>query len=153
MCDYSLAGLRNRLAVTGEELIAYRFPTGSIGLTSPAELEAHKHEVRGWWSRLRAHDWPCAVCVPPGARLVLRDIPKRLQAQLGLKETEEATFIQIDALPGRHRDALRFSNNQETLLQRLAEGQRLQVTYLPWDDEPEESRREQMDLAEVEPPY
>src|SRR5579885_3127008 len=104
MCDYSLAGLRSRLAVTGEELIAYRFPTGSIGLTSPAELEAHKHEVRGWWSRLRAHDWPCAVCVPPGARLVLRDIPKRLQTQLGLKETEEATFIQIDALrqtPGR----------------------------------------------------
>ena len=34
MCDYSLAGLRTRLAVEGEELVVYRFPTGSIGLTS-----------------------------------------------------------------------------------------------------------------------
>jgi hypothetical protein len=90
--------------------------------------------------------------VPPGARLLLRDIPRRLQAQLGLRETEEATFIQIDALPGRHRDALRFANHQETILQRLAEGQRLQVTYLPWDDEPEGSRREEMELV-AEPPY
>lgn len=150
MCDYSLAGLRNRLAVNGEELIAYRFPTGSIGLTSPAELQQWR-EGRGWWPRLKPQDWPCAVCVPPGARLVLRDIPKRLQAQLGLRETEEATFIQIDALPGRHRDALRFANHQETILQRLAEGQRLEVTYLPWDDEPEDSRQENLELAPAAP--
>ena len=33
MCDYSLATLQTRLAVEGEELVVYRFPTGSIGLT------------------------------------------------------------------------------------------------------------------------
>ena len=39
MCDYSLGGLPNRLAVEGEELIVHRFPTQSIGLASPADLE------------------------------------------------------------------------------------------------------------------
>ena len=34
MCDYSLASIPNRLAVEGEQLVAYRFFTGSIGLTS-----------------------------------------------------------------------------------------------------------------------
>ena len=51
MCDYSLAGLRTRLAVEGEELVLYRFPTGSLGLTSPAELEGHRKEFRGWQHR------------------------------------------------------------------------------------------------------
>jgi len=36
ICDYSLASLRTRLAVEGEELFVYRFPTASLGLTSPA---------------------------------------------------------------------------------------------------------------------
>ena len=36
MCDYSLAGIPNRLAVEGEELAVHRFPTGSIGLASPS---------------------------------------------------------------------------------------------------------------------
>src|ERR1700736_6022240 len=75
MCDYSLAGLRTRLAVEGEELIIYRFPTGSLGLTSPAELEAHRKEFRGWKSWFDPREVPCAVCIPPGARLLLRDIP------------------------------------------------------------------------------
>jgi hypothetical protein len=34
MCDYSLAGVPNRLAVEGEELQVHRFPTGALGLTS-----------------------------------------------------------------------------------------------------------------------
>jgi hypothetical protein len=28
MCDYSLAGVPNRLAVEGEELVVHRFPNG-----------------------------------------------------------------------------------------------------------------------------
>jgi hypothetical protein len=32
MCDYSLAGVPNRLAVEGEQLVVHRFPTGSVGL-------------------------------------------------------------------------------------------------------------------------
>ena len=34
MCDYSLAGIPNRLAVEGERLVACRFSTGSMGLAS-----------------------------------------------------------------------------------------------------------------------
>jgi len=35
MCDYSLAGNPNRLAVEGEELVVHPFPTGALGLASP----------------------------------------------------------------------------------------------------------------------
>jgi hypothetical protein len=45
MCDYSIAALRTRLAVEGEELVVYRFPTGSIGLTSASEVAAHKKGI------------------------------------------------------------------------------------------------------------
>jgi hypothetical protein len=64
MCDYSLVSVPNRLAVEGEQLVAYRFSTGAMGLTSgDASL------WRLWFKQTPA------VCVPPGARLLLRDIP------------------------------------------------------------------------------
>lgn len=135
MCDYSLAALRTRLAVERESLITYRFPTGTLGLTSPAELEKHNlethtKEVRGWWPSFQTRDVPCAVCIPPGARLLLWDIPKRLQQQLAVGPTEEVVFIQTSAEEWRHRDGLRFKNGQEILLQRLAETQRVDVLSL-----------------------
>ena len=130
MCDYSLAGLRTRLAVEGEELVVYRFPTGSLGLTSPAELEAHGKEFRGWQSWFDPRKVPCAVCIPPGARFLLRDIPDHLQKQLGVGVVENVVFIQMSAEVGRHRDGLRFTNGQEILLQRLAERQRAAVLSL-----------------------
>jgi hypothetical protein len=42
MCDYSLHGIRNRLAEEGEILVVHRFFTGSKGLTSPKYLEPVK---------------------------------------------------------------------------------------------------------------
>ena len=39
MCDYSLMAVPNRLAREGEELVAHRFPTGSLGLASPMDLK------------------------------------------------------------------------------------------------------------------
>ena len=39
MCDYSLMAVPNRLAQEGEELVTHRFPTGSLGLASPANLK------------------------------------------------------------------------------------------------------------------
>ena len=127
MCDYSLAAMETRLAVEGEELTVFRFPSGSLGLTSPAELERCKPELRGWRSWFNPRQTPCAVCIPPGAQLVLMDIPKRLQQQYGVGPSEPVTFIQTNATPGRHRDGIRFRNNQEILLQYLAEGQRARV--------------------------
>jgi len=67
------------------------------------------------------------VCIPPGAQLVLKDIPARLQSGLGLCMEEDVIFIQTSMDAGRHRDAVRFNNNQQVLLQRLAEGQRALV--------------------------
>ena len=130
MCDYSLAALRSRLAAQGEELVIYRFPTGSLGLTTPAEREMYTPEFHGWWPSFDATQVPCAICIPDGARLLLRDIPERLRQRLGIGAEEEVTFVQLSADVGRHRDGVRFGNGQETLLQRLAEGQRARVVSL-----------------------
>jgi hypothetical protein len=67
------------------------------------------------------------VCIPPGAQLVLKDIPARLQSGLGLGMEEDVVFVQTSMDAGRHRDAVRFHNCQQVLLQRLAEGQRAVV--------------------------
>jgi hypothetical protein len=39
MCDYSLSGIQNRLAVGGETLIVHELDTGSKGLTSSEYLK------------------------------------------------------------------------------------------------------------------
>jgi hypothetical protein len=127
MCDYSLAGVPNRLAEEGERLVVCRFPTGSIGLTSDASL---------WRSLFKENP---AVCVPPGARLLLRDIPKDLQCQLDVQATEEVTFVQLSAESHQYRDAVRFRNSREVLLQRLKYGQRVEVLSLCSDDSREEA--------------
>jgi hypothetical protein len=138
MCDYSLVALRTRLAQVGEELTIYRFPTGSLGMTTPAELEMYKPEFHGWWSSFDATQVPCAVCIPHGTRMILSDIPERLQQKLGIGAEEAITFIQMSADSGRHRDGVRFENGQEILLQRLAEGQRARVLSLSFLEAAEE---------------
>jgi hypothetical protein len=146
MCDYSLLGMPNRLAVEGEQLQVYRFPTATLGLASPVDLQkiAEEAQVRpraGFWSRVK--DWfssdieksAPAVCIPPGARLLLRDIPMRLQQQLSVGAEEEVTFVQLSAEPFNHRDAVRFNNGREFLLQKLEVGQRADVLCLSLTDE------------------
>jgi hypothetical protein len=122
MCDYSLASIPNRLAVEGEQLVAYRFFTGSMGLTSGDALL-----WRLWFKQTTA------VCVPPGARLLLRDIPRNLQRQFDVQATEEVTFVQVSAEAYEYRDAVRFRNGREVLLQRLRCGQRVKVLSLCCD--------------------
>ena len=133
MCDYSLAGIPNRLATEGEQLMVYRFPTGALGLTSP--------KTGHWllWSR------QTAVCVPPGARLLLRDIPKTLQQQFGVEATEEVTFVQLSAEAYEYRDAVQFGNGREVLLQCLRCGQHVEVLSLCSGEsrEEEHQRREE----------
>jgi hypothetical protein len=73
---------------------------------------------------------------------VLQDIPPRLQSGLGLGAEEEVVFVQTSMDAGRHRDAVRFHNNQEVLLQRLAEGQRARVLSLGGTSSPEASPEE-----------
>ena len=142
MCDYSLAALRTRLAVEGEELVVYRFPTGSLGLTSHSELEAYKKVFRGWRHWFDPREIPCAVCIPPGARLLLQDIPAHLQRQLGVGAVENVVFTQRSAEAYQYRDAVRFRNGREVLLQWLDCRQRVEVISLcPGESREEEHRR------------
>ena len=150
MCDYSLAGISSRLASVGDQLIVHRFPTGSIGLAPVAALEQQKGkrtEARGWKrcrlaieaaARALLGSDVCAVCVPPGALLVLRDIPERLQRELMIEPVEDVTFVQLSANSHEYRDGVRFSDGREILLQRLTVGQRVSVLSLDnWAEERE----------------
>jgi hypothetical protein len=114
MCDYSLTGVPSRLAEEGEVLVTHRFSTGSLGLASPSDL----------------CKTAAAVCIPPGARLILQDIPTRLQCDLNVGPAEEVTFTQLTASENTYRDAIRFRNGQQILLQKLREGQRVKVCAL-----------------------
>jgi hypothetical protein len=145
MCDYSLHGLPNRLARDGEELVAHRFSTGAIGLTSPAELcravnSTNTTEKKSFWSAIKALIFPPvwpeapAVCIPPGARLRIMDIPVSLQHELGIGPDETVTFTQTTAMPNTYHDAVRFENGRQVLLQVLKAGQRVVVLSLGPED-------------------
>ena len=140
MCDYSLMAVPNRLAKEGEELVAHRFPTGSLGLASPADLrrvtEPAAPPRKTFWCAVKDFFNPPksepvpAVCIPPGARLQLQDIPARLQHEYAVSAVENVTFTQITAAVNSYRDAVRFANGRELRLQELREGQRVQVLDL-----------------------
>ena len=129
MCDYSLAGIPNRLAVEGEQLVVYQFPTGARGLTCAASRPSRSWPVTLW----SAKETP-AVCVPPGGRLLLRDIPEHLQRLLNVGPIEEVTFVQQSAMAYQYRDAVHFENGREVLLQRLQCGQSVEVLSLESPD-------------------
>jgi hypothetical protein len=150
MCDYSLHAVPNRLAVEGEELVTYRFPTSSIGLASPADLEKANCQQsaangRSWWALLKSWlnppplrvDKIPAVCIPPGARLRMDGIPRELRQELGVARTEEVTFVELSASAYRYRDGVRFQNGREILLQYLDEGLHVDVLSLGGSEQPE----------------
>ena len=151
MCDYSLMAVPNRLAQEGEELVAYRFPTGSLGLADPCDVKRASapppRANKTLWTRVVEFFNPprtepvCAVCIPPGARLRLEDIPSRLQHEYSVAPSEDVTFTQISALANSYRDAVRFNNGREVRLQELREGQRVRVLDL--------SLAEDLDLARL----
>lgn len=141
MCDYSLCGLPNRLAVEGEVLEVHKFSTGSMGLASPGEL--HKpipeavvkkgfwHSVKGVFDLCRAAvQSETAVCVPPGADLILKGIPPHLQQRLGVREQEGVKFAQTSAAANTYRDAVQFKNGRMIGLQDLPEGLQVEILSL-----------------------
>ena len=125
MCDYSLAHFPNRLAVEGEELVIHRFATRTLGL-APGRC--------GWKQLIFPTRLP-AVCVPPGTRLRLYDIPEDLQRRLGVGAIEEITFIEQTLEPFTYRDGVRFANGREILLPELTCGQRAEVLSLGGGEE------------------
>jgi hypothetical protein len=122
--------------VEGEELVAHRFPSGSIGLASPGDLHP-KPKIQGlerqsFWTTLRRIFNPesCtvpAVCIPPSTRLRLREINERMRRKYGLEPEEECTFQQLTAAANTYRDAIRFDNGCCIRIQELTEGQRVTI--------------------------
>lgn len=136
MCDYSLHAHPNRLAVAGETLVSTRFSFGSMGFASAVELANRE--------LFHTDTMMTAVCVPPGARLILDDIPLELQHDLAVSPTEEVTFTQLGCDAWAYRDAVRFANGKEVLLQRLRERQRATVLSLASEQEPAIAAREEV---------
>lgn len=142
MCDYSLCGIPNRLAVEGEELVVHRFLTGSMGLASVGDLQVCKRlreaaPRKTFWESVKSFfEGPDqsaaapAVCIPPGAQLMVRDIPADLQRRHGVSPEESAAFTQISAEFNNYRDAIRFQSGCQVRLQDLHEGIHVQVLSL-----------------------
>lgn len=143
MCDYSLQGLPNRLAVVGEQLVTYRFPTRSVGLATPTDIAAANRRRpsgecgRSWCSALKRLlkpqmelDQVPAVCVPPGADLLMNRIPEVLRREFALQAMEDVTFVQLSADAYTYRDGIRFRNGKQVLLQEITEGVRFEVLSL-----------------------
>jgi hypothetical protein len=141
MCDYSLMGVPNRVASEGEDLIVCKFRTGSRGLTPETSATNTETRSEGFRSVVKKLFGPLepekvAVCIPPGARLLLGDISEDVQKCFGVGATEEVTFTQLTATPYRYRDAVRFKSGREILLQQLNQGQRVRVLALSLVEEP-----------------
>lgn len=151
MCDYSLMSLSTRLAAEGEELVVHRFSTGSIGFTAAADLNRKAEERRGMspWRRLKQSILSIdgtpipALCVPPAARLLLRNVDADLRRKHGLADEEEVKFVQLSADLNTYRDAICCRRGLVLRLQDLPVGQRATVLDLAGDmrEEPLENTR------------
>ena len=130
MCEYSLAYFPNRLAVEGDQLVVRRFPCGTLGLVS----------ARRSWKQWLFPASTCAVCVPPGARLLLPAVPEEMRRRFAIAPSEEVTFTQQTAEAFTYRDAMRFSGGREVLLQRLPTGLRVRVLSVDSGEEQPQRR-------------
>ena len=70
-----------------------------------------------------------------------------LQHECGFQdEVKEAVFTQVTAVENAFRDAIRFKNGVEVLLQRFDEGQRMRVLELSSAEEQEAAPNERRHL-------
>jgi len=106
MCDYSLEAYRSQPATTGERYVLDRFPSGSKGFTTEPGCMT-------------------AICMMADTKLRLEGIAPEVQIALGVRDSEEVTMTRLDI--GPYRDAVRFTNGQEVVLQRLNAGLRATV--------------------------
>ncbi len=143
MCDYSLYTVKNRLACESDDLVLHRFDTGSLGFCAAAERELEMNRsslARGWSSFLR---WvfplkQCgltAVCLPPGARLLVSEVPLAAKPIWGMLEMKTVDFTQLSERSYSYRDAFRMPDGQEVLLQWLPEGLRATVLAMAPNEE------------------
>lgn len=87
-----------------------------------------------------------AVCIPPGARLLLTGLPRKVQASLQVRPSETVVFTEISDRSYSYRDALLLLNGTRVLLQDLPEG--LHAVVLSTSREPgRRSAREELSAA------
>ncbi|HZS56547.1 MAG TPA: hypothetical protein VFA65_19225 [Bryobacteraceae bacterium] len=131
MCDYSLYAIPNRLAEDGERVALYRFGTGTIGFASCGDVQSNQTRQRGWkkfCSEMKALLLPrrCpgvpAVCMPPGTRLLMSNIPVEIQRVHGMHSGDAVVATEISSRSYSYRDALILPNGKCVLLQELPEG-------------------------------
>lgn len=122
MCDYSLELYRSRPAVQEEQYTLHRFPSGTMGFTS-------------------ARDCETAVCMPADARLQLAGIAEAVQRVYAVGPVEDVVMTRMEGGTHVHRDAVRFANGREVLLQSLNAGLTAVVTDFPSDLVPVETIR------------
>jgi hypothetical protein len=104
MCDYSLEHYGSRPAREGERYVTTRFPSGTIGLASPA---------KAWKAST-------AVCLNCDTALEIDGIPAEMCREYGLQPHEDAVFIRLDS--GSYRDGVHFRNGTEISLQKFQPG-------------------------------
>lgn len=132
MCDYSLYAIPNRLAEDGEQVVLYRFGSGTIGFASTTDVRQRELTTHtGWpgvWASIKSMLSPrkCpgvpAVCMPPGTRLMVTEIPKDLKAKACVRPGDTVVFTEISSQSYSYRDALLLPNGTCVLLQELPEG-------------------------------
>ena len=122
MCDYSLHGVANRPAKTGDKLVSTNFINSfTRGFTEVGEPKV-------------------AVCLMPGTELAFeQDIEvehvfRKMLPRFGFGRTGQrvARFRQVNIdRPDTHHDALEFPDGRVVLVTRLCAGQRATVLQLP----------------------
>lgn len=130
MCDYSLDMSQSRLAEDGEQLVLHRFGTGTLGFVSLRDLDhpLGSPNRSGFWAALKERllcqttDKAPAICIPPGTRLFLTDVPPKAQKSLQIGPSEMVVFRELPNPSHAYRDALQLPNGTHVLLQDLAEG-------------------------------
>jgi len=98
MCDYSLEAYQSRPAEVGEKLTLERFASGSMGFTSESKCNL-------------------AVCLPADAKLRLEGISEAAQKAYDVGAVEDVVMTRLGT--GLYKDAVRFANGKEVLLQQL----------------------------------
>ena len=143
MCDYSLYTVKNRLACESDDLVLHRFDTGSLGFCAAAELQQEMNRgalARGWssflsWVFPQKRCGLTAVCIPPGARLLVTEVPVAVRPFWGALEMKTVDFTQLPERSYAYRDALRLSDGETVLLQRLPMGLRATVMAMAPEEE------------------
>ena len=123
MCDYSLESFARRDAQAGDQLRTEKIGGyGSVGLVAPDAPQT-------------------AVCLRPGTRLIVSDVPANLQKAWDIGQVAIATFQQRDVTlskglwgrDGRYRDGVRFDgwDRPFILFQEFPAGLAISVETVP----------------------